>query len=688
MKKILSMILIVCFICSAVNPVFAATDTERLEELILSVKERIGSTDEYSEFTSRTSQSEDGSVSYSLQWTAPDKDYKSIYVTVTENGVITRYSNEYAIKGDDRPKISEISRKTALENAKKLVQKLNPDIFDRLLITDAYSSASLWENTFSFEITRTHNGITVPENSGIVTLDEKAEKITYFRIEYTENAEFDDSSSIISKDDAKNAFAEKLGLKMEYAAKYDEKTITAYPVYKFKNSDKKISATDGGVITPNKSFYRGDGVLNGAMKEELSQDFGASGLTQAEIENLELVSGLISKEEGIAEIYANKYIAIDKSFELTDFNTYKKYGTENKYNGSFEFRNKENGKYAYVKLDLNTGDVLSFYIPSSESEGNKMTELQGTDYANEALLALAGEKISEYVNNDELNEVKAYDGGSTYQRVRLTRFVNGIPFNNDFANITVDLKSGIITNFNIEYTDIEFPSVDKVISHKEACEKLFEQIPYKLLYTRHIQDGKTNFKLIYDFEETYISMDAYTGELDGLNSSDEKFTGYTDISGHYAEEIINTLAQYGVRTQGDKFTPDEEITYGDYSKLLGCIARRYGAVYLKTEIANEELGWMYGNGILSEDESIDTMMNVNRLDAAVLLVKTIGAEEFAELDGIYNCPFKDITEKIGYVSILYGMGIFKGDGNGNFTPYKNITYAEAAVMLYNYLTRS
>ena len=34
------------------------------------------------------------------------------------------------------------------------------------------------------------------------------------------------------------------------------------------------------------------------------------------------------------------------------------------------------------------------------------------------------------------------------------------------------------------------------------------------------------------------------------------------------------------------------------------------------------------------------------------------------------------------------MGIFKGDGNGNFTPGKNITYAEAAVMLYNYLTRA
>ena len=106
MKKILSLILVVCFVCSVVNPVFAATDTELLEELILSVKERIGDTSEYSEFTSRESQSADGAVSYSLQWTAPDKDYRAMYVTVTENGTITRFSNEYAVMGDNRPKIN------------------------------------------------------------------------------------------------------------------------------------------------------------------------------------------------------------------------------------------------------------------------------------------------------------------------------------------------------------------------------------------------------------------------------------------------------------------------------------------------------------------------------------------------------------------------------------------------------
>ena len=162
MKKILSLILVVCFVCSVVNPVFAATDTELLEELILSVKERIGDTSEYSEFTSRESQNEFSGTSYSLQWTAPEKDYKSMYVTVTEKGTITRYSCEYAVMGDNRPKINTISREVALENAKKLVKKLNPGICDELLIYDDYLSASLWENTLSkgvFSIFSYHSGI-------------------------------------------------------------------------------------------------------------------------------------------------------------------------------------------------------------------------------------------------------------------------------------------------------------------------------------------------------------------------------------------------------------------------------------------------------------------------------------------------------------------------------------------------
>ena len=216
-----------------------------------------------------------------------------------------------------------------------------------------------------------HNGVLVPENSGSVTIDKNAEKITYFRIEFDENVMFDSNESIISNTDAEKAFSDKLGLKMEYNSKYDKDTISAFPVYKFNSTDKKISAIDGSVIKPNRYYYR-DMVTNGAMKEESMMD-SAAGLTKAELENLELISGLISKDEGVLKIYENEYVAIDDSYELSDFYTYKVYGKKDEYTGSFEFRNKEKGKYASVTLNLNSGEILSFYVPEIKSEKQKMT---------------------------------------------------------------------------------------------------------------------------------------------------------------------------------------------------------------------------------------------------------------------------------------------------------------------------
>ncbi|NLZ90417.1 MAG: hypothetical protein GX918_00695, partial [Clostridiales bacterium] len=58
--------------------------------------------------------------------------------------------------------------------------------------------------------------------------------------------------------------------------------------------------------------------------------------------------------------------------------------------------------------------------------------------------------------------------------------------------------------------------------------------------------------------------------------------------------------------------------------------------------------------------------------------------------GIFVTGFKDqgsiSPELVGYVAIAKGLGIVGGSG-GYFNPRASLTRAEAAVMLYNYLTR-
>ena len=69
------------------------------------------------------------------------------------------------------------------------------------------------------------------------------------------------------------------------------------------------------------------------------------------------------------------------------------------------------------------------------------------------------------------------------------------------------------------------------------------------------------------------------------------------------------------------------------------------------------------------------------------MIRVLGIEEYAKLDKIYKPVFEDVNENVGYISILGAMGVFNGDENGLFNPDKNLTRADAAIVIYNYLSR-
>ena len=73
------------------------------------------------------------------------------------------------------------------------------------------------------------------------------------------------------------------------------------------------------------------------------------------------------------------------------------------------------------------------------------------------------------------------------------------------------------------------------------------------------------------------------------------------------------------------------------------------------------------------------------------MVTTLNYHETAKLKGIYKTAFADqdmISEDmLGYVALAQGLGIISGDGNGLFNPTESLTKADAAIMIYNYLSR-
>ena len=128
MKKLLSVILALSM-SLATLPVFGS-EADQMEKVLISVKERIPNTETYEEFSSSVMENY-GEKVYSFDWSSnKDETYKSMSVTVTDDGIITNYrlydDSTYSYRST--PSINKMSSDDALIKAQKLVDGLNPSI--------------------------------------------------------------------------------------------------------------------------------------------------------------------------------------------------------------------------------------------------------------------------------------------------------------------------------------------------------------------------------------------------------------------------------------------------------------------------------------------------------------------------------------------------------------------------------
>ena len=161
---------------------------------------------------------------------------------------------------------------------------------------------------------------------------------------------------------------------------------------------------------------------------------------------------------------------------------------------------------------------------------------------------------------------------------------------------------------------------------------------------------------------------------------------YSDIKGHWAESAINKLAEVQIGFEGKNFTPDEAVKQSDLLKLFAAGTRHKSYLDFDTEELYKIL--MDEEVILENEKNPDG--TVKREDAFVFMIRLQGLEKVAKLNEIFKVTYADqellTKEKTGYAAILTGLDIICGNG-GKLRPKDNITRAEAAVMLYNYMTK-
>ena len=633
MKKIISVITTLALALSSFTVAIAA-DKSGMENALKTVKSRIGNTDKYTEFNSEMNDN-----AYQFYWSNDDE-----YCGVTyDDGIITSYYHDRNMRDwDPDAKFPKKNADEVKALAEEFIKKINPDIADELTVD--IPSASV-RGGYNIAIEHKVGGYSVFDNYGYMSFNNNFDEVTHFYLNYSK-VTAPDKSEILSKEELQKAYSEKIGMHLVYEFYHDEDTQNKvyYPVYENTDYSKKIDAITGDVITPYDDLYGDEDNAGGFAEKSMASD---EGFTDVENEVLESVSGLISTDEAEKIIRSNKYIKVS-GMELTSHRLTRIWDNDKDYLYQMYFSGQD-GKFARVTIDAKSGQILSLY-QTADNSGERNTKLE-----KEAANAFAANEIGEYRYDDE---------GERFIRVE-----NGLDvMGND---ISVVAYGDTVTSYMTQYDKYaQFPKVDDVISQDEATSKMFDLSDYKILLYAD-KDGNT--KTFFDLE-TYYNISPYTGKAVDYNGEELKEEenldmSYTDMDNHWAKDIVKTLGQFGIGFYEREFKPDTHITAGDFADLLDEVF--YGDIVYK----------YFGDS----GKDFDKQANLTRMEAAVMMIKAMGADKYADFD-IYISPFGDVTSNKGYVALLHAMGVVSGS-NGKFRPDDLITRAEAATMLYNYLGR-
>ncbi len=680
MKKILSLILSLIITLTPLNA-FASEENRVMEELLKSVKERIGDTEKYTEFNINSYTSNEETF-YTFSWNKFLNDtHEYLNLTANADGIITSY-NIYSSKeelNDNKLSLNRPKRAEALKIAQEFIDNINPEIKGKIIAEDTEMYESFRSDNYRFNLTRYENGYPVSGDTGRITLDKNLTPKS-FNFKYTSSLSFESADNLISKADAVSSYNELLGAKLSYIAYYEEnaKKPSAKLVYNFEHSNQYINAKTGEVVELLPYYMITNDTFS---KDESSNDMASGGgsnskptLSPAELENLQEIEGLLSKEEIDSLVRANKYFAITPEHSITSSSLYyRAYMDAYVYSISYSLAEKNNTN---LTIDAKTGEVISF------SRYNMLyQEKEETPIDNEKLSLLSEEIITELAGV-KAKEFKLADNEENSYYRNYTRYVNDIPFFENAINLCFD-EDYNLTSYNINYYNCDFPSPDRIISKTDIFDIMSDLGAYQVYY---VADYKNKvFVPVYNLKN-YYTLDAFTGKS-AYSYDDTSVIGgnYTDISGHWAENQIKLLSEYGIFFDGTELRPDDPITHKEYTALLSIVFYYNDISCLRAEYPADSLYASFPKNFLKDEALPDS--HLTRSQAAVLMTRALGIEEYANLSGIYAPLYSDVSENIGAINILTGLGVVSGSGNAKFNPDTEISRAQALIMMYNYLIR-
>ena len=717
MKRMASLLLTAALVFSLTLPAAAAGETAqdvRLTQVTQAVKDKLDlDTSAYTTFHGDCSDQTWGSQ-WTLYWGGDDGSL--LYIDVLEDGTITWYSfYDPALEEDPEiglPSYPQGEEETARQSAQAFLEKVLSPSLESVQLEEPQSAQQLGQSTYRFSGTILYHGLPTPL-SYTIEVDGESGQVTYFYRDVPYGLFLGDVPSptpAVSQEAAAQSLKESLSLELIYQLPEDGGTHAVLRYVSDNWDEYYVDAQTGELVnlTQLEQSMADWGAGNGSSSDGVAES-EENGLSQAEQEGIQKLEGVLSKEildeqlRSVSQYGLGNYTLVSASYQLIEASEEQ----EEQVLCTLRYLlSEEDGTFSRTfTVDAKTGQVQNLWssIPWNEDQKPVLIQAQAQQKAEEFLQSFCPDQFSTlalYSGPEEKEEVR------TQYSFLFARQENGYFFPEHFYAIGISAQDGSVCRLSYVYDEaITFDSPEGVVSLQTALDAWMDTYTVTLGYilvpealdagdpeaTPYLQLGLKAFyglKLGYGLERegSYLGVDAKTGlPIQRETGTASSGLTYSDLSGHWAQDAIETLAQYEIGYDGGTFAPDQAMTQWDMVALLFSVQSYPLDPATATESEREyAYATAYQMGALTRAERQDDAP-ITRSQAVKLLLRADGLGKVAQLPGIYTCSFSDAAaisqEDLGYAALAQGIGMVQGTWAGDRTASR----AEGAVMLHKLL---
>lgn len=711
-------------------------DKDGLARVIKAVRAKIDIPQQYDTFSSEVFARENGTMG-SLRWSSQSSagpEAGSMEITVDGYGNITGFNHYRHSAGSEyKRRLPVIGREQALQRARKFAYHICPEIMDQLNFDSGDSSCVIeYEGNYRFTFFRQYKGLPYDHDNISLTVKGDTGEVVNFHRNWTTGLEFPEPAGVMEPAAALAEYKKILGLTLKYRKTYGTGGSGTYLEYSPGSRDffYCVDAFSGARVNEADKYYpRYDPYVYG---RDTGMGTGKIA-SQEESDALKLDTGVVSVEDAVASVKAVSELGLDDGYRLNRY-AYESFANAGRgYILRLEFTGQlaaddfqedipaekkkammAEGDMVSVAVDAGTGEVLAVHVNGRPGRDGQV-KYQRSALQEIAASFLEKQKTSKFrqaelmdsKNDNSLPADQKYPPGEeSTGAFSYVRVVNGIVSDNRM-DITINQYTGKIDYYAEVWDDLDFAPAGAVIGLDQAYAALFaaNQPVLKYVWAQAEPVGSPrdenppggNIRLVYglDFNKP-VCIDAAKGLLISYDKGEPYLAPgaarYSDIGQHQAREQILALSRIGLLLHEENFRPDEKISQKYFLYLIYRMRNSYdpqaGAV---SSLNQRDVDGMYrmliNEGIIQEQEK-DPDAAVTREDAVKYLLKAAGYGKFAEIKGLFASDYQDQDalnpDLAGYVAIAEALKIIDA-ADGTIRPKQELTRAEAAVLLYNYL---